>query len=640
VLDQASAREWLVTDGLGGFAMGTVGGLRTRRYHGLLVVATEAPIGRQLGLVALDPVVVIDGRRVELATREWDSGTIAPQGYRYLSSFDVVDGVPRWRWQVDDVVLEAEVAMMHGRSAVGIVHRLVHASRPVRLELATVATWRDVHGERRAFGDPPVQALDDGFFFDGAYRVRGPGYRAAADWWRGSRQREEAARGLQAIEDLCHAGSFVVELSPGDAAEVEAWSGGVDVPLASEIVANARMRFRRVGRAAKARTATDRTLAHAADQFIVAGPTVVAGYPWFGDWSRDTFTSYDGLFLCTGRHDEGRQLLRRAAANVSEGMLANTADIGGHPEYNTADATMWFLHAVARHVEVTDDLDLAAELMPVMSSIIGHHIEGTRYGIRVDPTDGLVTQGADGLALTWMDARVDGVPITPRIGKTVEINALWISTLTRLAEIGTQIGHDGVPWRARADQARTSFVRRFVTETGSLRDVVDGPQGDDATLRPNQLIAAALPAGPLDSNAIARVIDAVASLLTSLGLRSLDPTDPRYRPEHRGDSAARDTAYHQGTIWPWLIGSYVEACLRVGKSIDALLDGLEVHLAEFGLGSVSETADGDAPHSATGCPFQAWSVAELVRARQLLRLSSPGSDNPRSGAPAADDSGH
>ena len=623
-LDNASSREWLVADGLGGFAMGTVSGMRTRRYHGLLVVASDKMAGRHLGLVALDPVLVIGDRRIELATREWQSGIVAPQGYRYLSGFEVIDGAPRWRWQVGDVVLEAEVAMEHGRSAVGIVHHLVHAPRAVRLELAAVATWRDVHGERVADGEPPVEVTSDGFVFDGAYRVRGPGYQPLIEWWRGSHQREEAARGLQADEDLAHAGTFIVDLSPGETAEVEAWAGGgADQRPATAIVDAARRRYRSVRRIAEAGDEIDRLLAHAADQFVVAGPSVVAGYPWFGEWSRDTFTSYEGLFLCTGRHVEGRRLLVRAAATVSQGMLANTSDIGGQPEYNTADATMWFLHAMCRHIEVTDDRTLFDELLPAVTEIVDSHVSGTRFGIGVDPSDGLLTQGAEGLALTWVDARVGGVPITPRQGKAVEINALWISSLARLAAIADRDGHDGSEWRAMAERARASFTTEFAAPTG-VADVVGATE-----LRPNQLIAAALPEGPLDESAIGAVVDAVAPLLTPLGLRSLDPSHPDYRGEYRGDPAGRDAAYHQGTVWPWLIGAYVEACLRCGRSVDGLLDGLERHLTEFGLGSVSETADGDAPHAATGCPFQAWSVAELLRARRLVRLSSPGSERTR-----------
>jgi predicted glycogen debranching enzyme len=321
-------------------------------------------------------------------------------------------------------------------------------------------------------------------------------------------------------------------------------------------------------------------------------------------------------------------LLERAAGSVSEGMLANTADVGGVAEYNTSDATMWFLHALARHIEVTGDLALARELLPVVGAIVDSHVAGTRYGIHVDGRDGLVAQGSDGLALTWMDARVDGVAITPRSGKPVEINALWISGLTRLARIADQLvddpGSTGVAeqWRTSADRARTSFIDRFVLPDGSLRDVVDGPTGDDATLRPNQLIAAALPDGPLDVDIITAVVTATAPLLTPLGLRSLAPTDPRYRPTHRGDAAERDAAYHQGTVWPWLIGPYVEAAVRAGLSVEGVLDGLVAHVGEFGLGSVSETADAAAPHAATGCPFQAWSIAELIRARQVARQAA------------------
>ena len=620
-LEAAASREWLVTDGLGGFAMGTVAGLRTRRYHGLLVVATEPPIGRRLGLVALDPVLVFDDHVVELATREWASGAIAPHGHDHLAGFELVEGVPRWTWQVDDIVIEAELAMLHGRPAVGIVHRLVHASHPVRLRLRAVATWRDVHGERTAAGEPPVALTSDGFVFDDAYRVRGPGFHPAIEWWYGSHQREEAARGLPATEDLAHAGDFTVVLAPGEAAEIEAWADHRtgDAPPATEIVAAARQHFQRVAHRSKAATPIDRLLAHAADQFIVEGPTVVAGYPWFGDWSRDTFTSYEGLFLCTGRYDEGRRLILRAAATVSDGMLANTADVGGQPEYNTADATLWFLHAVCRHIEVTDDLELLIELLPTISSIIDSHIAGTRYGIHVNPSDGLITQGVDGLALTWMDARVDGSPITRRAGKAVEINALWISALTRLADLATKEHVDASAWRAAADRARASLVKRFISDTGPLADVVDGRDGDDHTLRPNQLIAAALPSGPLDAATIAVIVDAVDPLLTPLGVRSLDPSNPAYQAQHRGNQAQRDLAYHQGTVWPWLIGPYVEASLRAGHPVAGVLAGLENHLAEFGLGSVSETADGSAPNGATGCPFQAWSVAELIRARQFLR---------------------
>jgi predicted glycogen debranching enzyme len=429
-VDAASAREWLVADGLGGFAMGTVSGLRTRRYHGLLVVATRPPGGRMLGLASLDPVLVVGDRRVRLAVHEWASGVVDPDGWRQLASFELRDGVPCWRYAFGPVVLEREIAAVRGRPGVAVVHRLVRAPGPVLLELAALCTWRDAHGELFANGTPAVKLAEGGFAFEGAYRVAGPGFAPAGEWYRGVRYRVEAERDLGDREDLWHAGTFAAELKPGETLSVLAWAGALaeEPPPAEEVVTAARTRARALVRQAQAAGDVESALALAADQFVVVGPAVVAGYPWFGDWSRDTMTSYEGLLLETGRADEGRKLLIRAAATLSEGMLANTADTGA-PEYNTADGTLWFLHAVGRHVERTGDVDLAAELAAALVEVVEAHVAGTRFGIRVDPADCLLCQGADGLALTWMDARVDGVPVTRRAGKAVEINALWINGL-------------------------------------------------------------------------------------------------------------------------------------------------------------------------------------------------------------------
>ncbi len=619
-LDEAAGREWLVTDGLGGYAMGTVAGLRTRRYHGLLVAAADGPSARMLGLAALDPVLVVGDARYRLGTHEWASGAVDPRGHELLVSFTLDRGVPRWRWQVGGIVVEREVAMAHGRCAVGVVHRLVRSDRPVILELTPLCTWRSVHGERFAAGDPVVEATVDGFAFEGAYRVAGAGWRPGGAWYRGVRAREEAARGLNDHEDLWAAGTFAIELVAGEAHEVTVAAApfGGELPGAAAIVSAARERAALLTRQAGVSGALDESLVHAADQFVIdhEGPTAVAGYPWFGEWSRDLMTSYEGLFLSTGRAEEGRETLRRAAATLSEGMLANTADTGTL-EYNTADGTLWFVHALGRHLAVTGDEDLGAELAPAVEEIIAHHLVGARFGICAD-ADGLLRQGQEGLALTWMDARIDGVPVTPRIGKPVEVNALWIQAFGiagRLARTDR--------WQATHEAARASFLERFVRPDGrGLLDVVDGPGGDDAALRPNQLLAVSLPGGPLarvaatDTRvdvAAQSAVEACRTLLTPLGLRSLSPDDPAYRPYHRGTPAERDAAYHQGTAWPWLIGPYVDAARRVGVPSDELLDGLGCHLSEWGLGSVSETADGGPPHAATGCPFQAWSVAELLR---------------------------
>ena len=615
-LDVAASREWLVTDGLGGFAMGTVPGLRTRRYHGLLVIASR-PLGRRwLGLAALDPVLVIGGRRVRLAVHEWAGGAIDPSGYLHLETFALQDGIPSWRFTIGDVVLEREVAMLRGQPVVTIVHRLSRASGPVRLELAALCTWRDAHGELYGVGDPAVELVSGGFVFENAYRVVGPGFRPGGEWYRGVRYRVEAERGLNDVEDVWHAGTFAAELKPGESIAVTAWAGALDQdpPPGDEILAGARKRGRMIAAGATPGDSMDEALRLAADQFVVAGPAVVAGYPWFGEWLRDSMTSYEGLFLDTGRHDEGRRLLLRAAGTLSEGMLANTTDTGS-TEYNTADATLWFLHAVGRHIEVTGDLDLGAQLADVMVSVVDHHLAGTRYGIRVDPSDALLTQGQSGYALTWMDARVDGQPVTPRAGKAVEINALWINALATAGALLERLGKDATRLRALEGLARKSFSTKFWDGDRCL-DVVDGRSDEGRQLRPNALLAVSLPYAPLVERRLVEMCG--RSLLTSLGLRSLSGGDPAYRGVHRGGPAERDRAYHQGTVWPWLIGPYVEAALRTGVEIPGILDGLSAHVAEWGLGSVSETADGDPPHRATGCPFQAWSVAELLRARTLL----------------------
>jgi predicted glycogen debranching enzyme len=621
-LDEGSAREWLVPDGRGGYAMGTASGLRTRRYHGLLVVAGDSPAARHLALAALDAVVTLpSGASVRLATHEWADGTIAPCGHELLAGFELVDGLPRWRWRIGDVVLEREIAMVHGRAAVAVVHRLLTGG-PVSLSLEALCTWRDVHGERTAGGPPPaVTPAEGGIVVADAYRLRGPDFRTAGAWWRGVRHRAEAARGLTATEDLWYAGGFHAELrQPGATAEVSAWAEELDdpPPPATEVVAAARARNREVVAAAAPADDAQATLALAADAFVVrtrSGPDVVAGYPWFGAWSRDTMLSYEGLFLSTGRASLGRELLCGYAATLSEGMLANTADTGS-VEYNTADGTLWFLHAVGRHVAVTGDVDLAAELLPSLLHVVDHHLEGTRYNIGADPADGLLRQGAPGEALTWMDARVNGVPVTPRMGKAVEVNALWINGLAMIIKLAWQ-ARTGAGAAVRAHpQALTSFARRFPAATGWLHDVVDGPTGDDPTLRPNQLLAWSLPYAPLrpDPAALQKI---GAALMTPLGLRTLAPKAPGYHGRHSGSPAERDTAYHTGTVWPWLIGPFVAAWRSLGVSADQTLSDADDHLGEYGLGSVSETADGDAPHAATGCPFQAWSVAETLRARRL-----------------------
>ena len=609
-LSAGGAREWLVPDGVGGYAMGTVCGLRTRRYHGLLMVAEPGrPARRRLALAALDPVLTLpSGARVSLGVHEWSGGVIGPEGHLLLEHFELVDGLPRWRWRIGEVVIERELAMVYGAPQLGVVHRLVHAPGPVTLTVKALVTWRDAHGERGAGGPQPVLTpAAGGAIVEDAYRLRGPGWRPAGEWYRGVYAREEAARGLNPLEDLWFAGDFTAVLAPGGALEVEAWAGEAEPAPASVVVAEASERNRAL--VAGSRDETDAVLVRAADAFIVRGPDVVAGYPWFGTWSRDTMIAYEGLFLATGRAEEGRRLLHAYAATLSRGMLANTADTG-QTDYNTVDATLWFMHAVERHVARTQDEDLADELLPALQSVVAEHVAGTRFNIVVDPADALLRQGAPGTALTWMDARVDGVPVTWRSGKPVEVNALWVNGLAGVAALQRRLGCDDSAVQRLHDRASEGFAARFPAPRGWLYDVVDSPEGDDASLRPNQFLAYSLPYAPLRGSPPPAVIG--EALLTPLGPRTLAPDAPGYRARHRGGPADRDLAYHQGTVWPWLIGPYADATGRHAE----LLAGIEAHLSEWGVGSVSETAEGDPPHRATGCPFQAWSVAETLRVRR------------------------
>lgn len=633
-LAAGASREWLVPDGCGGYAMGTVSGLRTRRYHGLLVLADGSPARRLLSVASLDPVVTTPGgAQVRLGTHEWADGTIAPAGHELLERFDLDDGLPRWRWRIGDVVVERELAARHGSPVVGVVHRLLSGG-PVELTLEALVTWRDVHGERTAWGPPPqVAHTADGPVVEGRVTIRGPGWEPDGQWYRGVRTRAEEERGLSAVEDLWLAGRFRGRLAaPGASLEVVADGVAAMTPApagavagqvgeagagAADLVRRARARARALVSAGTPHDPVGARLVLAADAFVTTAPDVVAGYPWFGAWSRDTMTSYEGLLLETGRAEEGRRLLLAHGATVSEGMLANTADTGS-TEYNTVDGTLWFVHALGRHVSRTGDLDLACEILPVLDGVVGAHLRGTRYGIVVDE-DGLLVQGADGAALTWMDARVGGTGVTARRGKPVEVNALWIRALATCRGFRRAIGRDDSDLVRLEATARKAFVTRFQLPDGSLADVVDTPAGPvDAAVRPNQVIAAALVPGLIG---ISPVLSATAGLLTPLGLRSLDPGDRAYRPRHRGGPAERDSAYHQGTVWPWLIGPWTDAALAAGMPGGAVAcahSALEAHLSEAGLGSVSETADAAAPHGTTGCPFQAWSVAELLRARRRV----------------------
>ncbi len=634
-LSRGADREWLVTDGLGGFATGTVSGLRTRRYHSLLTVADPVTAVRRVALAALDLTLTLpSGAKVPLYTHEWSSGTIAPTGHRHLETFTLADGLPRWRWRVGDVVVEREIALRHGHPSLAVVHRVVSAPEPVGLAVAAMCTWRDAHALRDAGGPAPrAEHVADGVVLEDAYRIAGPGWQPAGEWHLGARAREEAARGLPAVEDLWHAGTYFERLDPGGVSEISAWAGKLDErpPAASAVVAAARERAHALVTTAKA-DGPAATLVLAADAFVVRdaeGPDVVAGYPWFGGYLGDTMTAYEGLFLDTGRIDEGRELLTvrtRAAARAARDPQEAVAPWAAR---DSLDAPLWLVHAVDRHVTRTGDSDLAAALVGPLGRLLRHRLTGAGP-LGVDPADELLRLGRDPAgagpeAGSWMNAYTGDGPVTPRIGKPVEINALWVNALAAMAQLLEEAGRDGTELRARHDKARDAFRSRFPAPEGWLYDVVEGPAAayplgagtfhDDPSLRPNQLLAWSLPHAPMAGTNAGALRTIGRSLLTPLGMRTLAPTEYGYQGTHRGGRDERDIAYHQGTVWPWLIGPYADACAATGLPTDGLLTGLLAHLGEWGVGSVSETADGDAPHRGTGSPFSARSVAEVLRVK-------------------------
>jgi predicted glycogen debranching enzyme len=644
-------REWLVTNGLGSYASGTVAGPATRRYHGLLVAALAPPVERTV-LVAGAVEWLVDGdRRVPLSTHEFGDGTIDPVGYRHLESFALDGALPVWRYAAGEVLVERRVWMPHGEQATWLTFRLARGERPVRLEVSPLVVERSFHSlatARTPRVDGPL-----GRWRDGAPTVRlaatGGEVDPAAVWYRDFLHREERARGLDERSDAFVPGTFHLDLAPGQLVGIrmdvvpDRDEDGGDGHVLADLDAAASLdaaRARQADLIARAGAIdADPVVAQlvlAADQFLVerrpAGRTVIAGYHWFNDWGRDTMIALPGLTLATGRTDEGASILRSFAPFVRDGLLPNDFPdrAGVDPGYNTADASLWYPVAIGRHLAVTGDMGLVEELLPTVRDIVDRHIAGTRFGIGMDPADGLLRAGEPGTQLTWMDARLGDESFTPRVGKPVEINALWYNALRFLATWLVDLGDpSATAYRALADRVRTSFATRFACpDDDHLADVVDGPDGDDLRLRPNQIFAIALPHPLIDGQEAGRVLDSTGRwLFTSLGLRSLSPEDPAYRGDYGGDPYRRDSGYHQGPVWTWLIGAYVEAHLRLRGDVAAartILAPFADHLLDAGLGSVSEILDGDPPHTPRGCVAQAWGVAEVLRAWRLLDDAAEG----------------
>ena len=656
--------EWLVTNGLGGFACGTVAQANTRRYHGLLVATLRPPLERVLMLSKVDATVRYGGAEWALGCNEFADGTLSPRGFEHLSAFSIELGTPTWTYAFGDALLQQRIWMGRGSNITYLSFTVLAATQPVELELLPLCTYRDYHSHARGGWQLDVAVAERSLVINAF-----PGARpyslaidrgevvAGTDWYWGFRHRAEARRGLDASEDLYKPGMFRARLSAGQSVTLTASAHPGIVEHAKGALSLEMARRRALLRAVPDDApGWIQLLTLAADQFVVArgaaaaqgaGTTVIAGYPWFGDWGRDTMIALPGLTLATGRVADAASILRTFAIHVSEGMLPNRFPDGGEaPVYNTADATLWYFHAIDAYLQATADRKLLRDLYPTLRDIIDWHQRGTRYGIRVDAADGLLSAGVAQVQLTWMDAKFGDWVVTPRIGKAVEINALWHFALERMAVWARTLGQAEAAegYSGQAQRVRESFVRSFWSEdAGYLYDVIDGPAGEldtrgrrvDSSLRPNQIFAVSLAPELLDARRARAVVDACSrELLTPVGLRSLSPRHADYAGSYVGGPRERDAIYHQGTVWSWLLGPFVLAHYRVhadATQAHALLAGLAPHLEEACLGTISEIFDGDAPHAPRGCMAQAWSVAETLRAWHAIT----GAEAKRPSKPAA-----
>jgi predicted glycogen debranching enzyme len=657
-------REWLVVNGLGGYASGTVAGVVTRRYHGLLVAALPAPLGRVVMLNHLLERVRLPSRGVLwLGDEDEVAGPNAIDRADHLMEFRLELGLPVWRYEIDGYAIEKRVLMPHGQNTVHVNYQLLAGEGSVRLTLRPSVQFR---GYEAPVNDSPLQTysltavrrryeLSGGVDFPClrmALTGPHPGLTLDEKGVSSVPYEWEQHRGYPAVGGLWSPGYFRADLATEESvtliASTEPWE--VIEALTPEAASSAELERRRNLLTMASTVANDPFAAElvlAADQFIItpagradeaararaAGEdvrTVIAGYHWFTDWGRDTMISLEGLTISTRRLREAAYILRTFAHYVRDGLIPNMFPDGAREGlYHTADATMWFFHAVHRYVRATDDTQTLRALLPILVDIVRHHLQGTHFGIGVDPSDGLLRQGAPGYQLTWMDAKVEDWVVTPRRGKAVEINALWYNALSLLDRwVREHGGGDGLDFAMHAQRARGSFNARFWYEAGGhLYDVVDGEQGDDPACRPNQLLAISLDYPVLDDSRWAPVMKVVQErLLTPVGLRSLAPGHADYKPKYYGDLRSRDAAYHQGTVWAWLIGPFVDAWLKLWPEDRAgarrLLDGFEAHLDQSCVGSISEIFDAEPPYTPRGCVAQAWSIAEVLRALEKTQMGA------------------
>jgi len=660
--------EWLETNSLGGWSGSSVIGAHTRRYHGLLVAAIVPPTERMVLLSKLDETIVANDKKIELGVNLYPGNTIHPKGYQYLVSFSK-DLFPQWEYEADGIRLKKTIVMIHGENTVVIMYDVIGAAKPFTLELSPLMAARGYHSLTH---EGPQMHWDvdfnHGIFHnqpdgktDVFISVPGSDYRHEPKWFRNFQYSVEQYRGQEFTEDLFNHGTFSVELKQGDSLGIVVSTSDPTGRDAHDLLAKEAMR-RKLLISNQPDDEVIKQLVLAADQFIVKrnidlseslevspigvpdppiggegkerssleGATIIAGYHWFTDWGRDTMVSLPGLCLSTGRFEDAKKIIAAFAKSVSMGMLPNRfRDNGEEPEYNNVDGTLWYFIAIYKYLQVTGDKDfIIKEILPVLKEIVDWHFRGTRYNIKVD-TDGLLFAGEKGQQLTWMDARIGDWVVTPRIGKPVEVQALWYNTLrifSELLKLNNQ-QHDAFRVNLSAEKAKDNFNRQFWFEEGNyLYDVIDENGKPDATLRPNQLFAISLPFPLIESEKAKAVLQIVEEkLYTPVGLRSLPTEDNHYVPVYGGDQWHRDSSYHEGTVWSWLLGAYVDAIIKLRIDDGELrarkvIEDFKYHLNEGCIGSVSEIFDADAPHHPRGCAAQAWSVAEVLRVIKEYQL--------------------
>ena len=654
-------REWLVTNRAGAYASSSLTTANTRRYHGLLVAALAPPLGRAVLVSKLEDVlqITLNGKTAvyPLSENLYHPDVLYPHGSQLMTGWKAYP-VPTWQWKTPEgVVIQKQIWMVTHSNATCISYKVLEAPNgtAISLQLTPLVAWKYYHSEMQECSTilpslwrdstlyltlPPIQNVTPNptsllikFGTLQGEKASSATWKEGVDWNRNFLHPREAERGQDCSEDLYKPGTVSVDLDAATDLVITAAAGSIPDTTPQNsldmVCKDQETLLEKTG-------LTDefgKLLALATDAFVIHSDgmrsTLIAGYPWFADWGRDTMIALPGICLSTGNPDLAGEILRSFAQVTNDGMIPNRfPDAGDIPEYNTVDATLWYIASIWKTLEAKPDQQLLDTLWPVMESIIDAHQKGTRYNIHVDPNDSLLYAGEQGVQLTWMDAKVGDHVITPRIGKPVEINALWYNALCIMAKLAEQKGEQSTQekYQQDADKVQTSFLNRFVRpDSLGLFDVLDTPYGaEDGTIRPNQVFALSLdfPVVPADHTVAASVIDVVERhLLTDSGLRTLSPDDPAYQGRYAGDPAQRDGAYHQGTAWPWLLGAFAEAVYRVTKDSKRALSALtplQQQLSTYGMGTLAEIFDGDAPQRPNGCIAQAWSIAETLRVWKLL----------------------